>query len=350
MDGGLNQTHQTVALRWMTLGLVAAASWVCWPLWPALVLAAWTAALVHPLLTRLEQRLGGRRRASATLALLLFVVVFAPLAMVVLGLLSGVQELIAAVGQSPSARSALEALATGSGAESTLRIPRTPPEIIALIESYGAQGLGVFKKIAGAAGNGFVALFIYFGGAYVFLVDGPAIRAWIDRHSPLRPDHLARMIAAFQETGRGLIIGIGLTAATQGAVATLVYLALDIPRWWVLGAVTGIASLLPLVGSALVWVPVAGGLLITGHPVKAMILAAIGVGVIGTVDNILRPIFSRMGSLQMPVFTLFVSVFGGMAAFGGWGVMLGPLIFRMCTEALALRRESAGVTPTTPAN
>ena len=349
MDGGLNLLKQTTALRWTTIGLVAATAYICWPLWPALVLAAWTAALVRPLLVGLEQRMGGQRRAAATLALLLFVGVFGPLAMIVLGVVSGAQDLIAAVTQSASAKSALEALATGSGESSALHIPRTIPEILALVESYGAQGFTVFKRIAGAASSGFIALFIYFGGAFVFLLEGAAIREWLGRHSPLRADHLARMIAAFQETGRGLIVGIGLTAATQGAVATIAYLALGIPRWWVLGAVTGIASLLPLVGSALVWVPIALGLLLTGSPVKALILAIIGVGVIGTVDNLLRPVFSRMGSLQMPMFLLFVSVFGGMAALGAWGAFLGPLIVRLSLEALTLQREATGTQPTTPA-
>lgn len=337
MESGVNER---VALRWMTVGLVIAATYVCWPLWPALVLAAWTAALVRPLLARFEQGLGGRSRAAAAVAVVLFITGFGPLALVALGVVSGAQDLVTAVTQSPSAKSALEALATDTGDGSALHIPRTIPEIASLIESYGAQGFGVFKRIAGAAGNGVIALFIYLGGTFVFLLEGAAIWRWLEARSPLSSRNLERMTGAFQETGRGLIVGIGLTALTQGAVATIVYAALGIPRWWVLGAVTGIAALLPLLGSALVWVPVAAGLLLTGHPAKAVILVVIGVAVIGTVDNLLRPVFSRMGSLRMPMFLLFVSVFGGLAAFGGWGAFLGPLIVRLCLEAIELRREA----------
>jgi predicted PurR-regulated permease PerM len=128
---------------------------------------------------------------------------------------------------------------------------------------------------------------------------------------------------------------------SQGLVATLVYLALDVPRWWVLGPMTGVASMIPFVGSALVWAPISAGFFITGHPGKGAILVALGVGVISTVDNVLRPIYARMGSLKLPLFALFVSAFGGIAVLGPWGALLGPLLFRIWIEALALRKEAS---------
>jgi predicted PurR-regulated permease PerM len=64
--------------------------------------------------------------------------------------------------------------------------------------------------------------------------------------------------------------------------------------------------------------------------------------VISTVDNVLRPIYARMGALKRPMFLLFISIFGGIAAFGTWGAILGPLIVRLWIEALVLRREAEG--------
>jgi predicted PurR-regulated permease PerM len=338
------------ALRWTTAALAAAAVYVCWPLWPALVLAAWTAALMRPLLGRFERGLNGRSRAAAALTVLLLIVVVLPIALMLLGVVAGIQELAEAVAQSPSAKSALESIAAGSGAADSA-LPSLPTSLAAaieLVERHGAKGLAVLKYLAGAASSGVIGLFVYLGGAYVFLVDGPRIWKWLQLNSPLVPTHLDRLRAAFQETGRGLLIGIGLTSATQGVVATLVYLGLGIPRWWVLGALTGLAAILPLVGSALVWGPITIGLFLTGNSGKALILAAIGIGVIGTVDNFLRPVFSKFGSLRMPMFLLFVSLFGGVAAFGAWGVILGPLIVRLLLEAVDLRRESLEPPSATP--
>jgi predicted PurR-regulated permease PerM len=93
------------------------------------------------------------------------------------------------------------------------------------------------------------------------------------------------------------------------------------------------------VGTGLVWVPIALGLFFTDRPVRAAILVVLGVAVIGSVDNLLRPVFSRWGALKLPLFLLFVSVFGGLAAFGTWGALLGPLVLRLTMEALSLVSE-----------
>lgn len=337
MDGDATETR---LLHWATVGLAAAAIYVCWPLLPPLILAAWTAALTHPLLLRFEHGLNGKRRASAALVMLLFLLVSVPLALVLIGVASGAQEIVQLVVTSPSAKSALEAIAGGNGTPLPAW-PTTLPSVIALLQQYGSQGIGILTKVAGAATAGVVALMIYFGGTFAFLADGPNVARWIRRHMPLAPAHLERFTAAFQETGRGLLIGVGLTSATQGVVASLIYLSLGVPRWWVLGPITGLASMIPVAGSSLVWAPVAIGLWLTGHAGQAAILAVLGVGVIGAVDNVLQPIYARVGALRMPLFLLLVSVFGGLAAFGAWGAILGPLIVRLALEALALRREAA---------
>jgi predicted PurR-regulated permease PerM len=329
------------ASQWTLLALTAASFYVCWPLWPALVLAAWTAALARPLLSRFERALSGRRRAAGALSLLLFLVLALPLVSVALGIVSGVQELAQLVTQQPSAKSVLQSVAVGSGPAPEL--PKSLASAVDLVQRYGAQGASVLRNLVGAAASGLIALLIYFGGAYEFLLEGPQVWSWVKRHSPLGPEQMERFSAAFHETGRGLLVGVGLTSATQGLVAMLVYLSLGVPRWWVLGPITGLASMIPLFGSALVWAPIAIGLFLTEHTIKAVILVLLGVGVISTVDNVLRPVFARVGSLRMPTFLLFVSLFGGIVAFGTWGAILGPLVVRLWLEALALRREATSV-------
>lgn len=329
------------ALRWTVLLLSALTLALCWPLWPALLLAAWTASLARPLLERFERGLKGRRRAAAALALLLFLVLAVPLALITLGILSGAQDLLASIRESPSTQSALETITSGNVEAPTVSLPRSVPAAVELLQRYGSQGVNVLTNVAGAAAKGFVALLIYFGGAFVFLLDGPAAWAWCRKHSPLRPEHLDRLTAAFHETGRGLLVGVGLTSATQGLVATIVYLSLGIPRWWVLGPITGLATIIPVAGSALVWGPIALGLFVTGSPIKATILLALGLGLISSVDNVLRPVFARMGALKLPVFLMFVSIFGGIATVGPWGALLGPLAVRLWIEAMELRKESA---------
>lgn len=333
------------ASRWALLGLTAAAAYICWPLWPALVLAAWTAALARPLLVRFERGLKGRRRAAAALSMLIFLGLLIPLALVTLGVVSGAQELWQAVARTSSAKSALEAIAAGNGGPQSPQLPTTVPAALELLQRYGSQGVTLLSSLAGAAAKGVVGLFVYLGGSFVLLLDGPRAWSWLRRHSPLEPSHLDRFTAAFHETGRGLLVGVGLTSATQGLMATIAYAALGVPRWWVLGPITGLAGIIPLVGTALVWAPISVGLLLTGHPVKAAILAGLGLAVISSADNVLRPLFARLGALQMPAFVVFVSVFGGIAALGPWGALLGPLVVRLWLEALELKGEAPPRTP-----
>jgi len=324
-------------LRWITLFLCAAALLVFWPLWPPLVLAAWTAALTRPLLKKFDRLLKGRQRAAAFLSMLLFLLLALPVTLITIGVIAGAQELVTTVQSSPDAVGALQTLIKSDGATSVM--PTSLTDAVAILQRTGMQGLGLLTNVAGAAAKGLVGLFIYFVGAYTLLLDAPVLWLWLKQHSPLKPEHLQRLGDAFQETGRGLLVGVGLTGAAQGLTAMIIYLALGVPRALVLGPLTGLASIIPMVGTALVWAPLALGFFLTDHPVKALVLVALGVGVIGVIDNFLRPVFARLGALKLPLFLLFISVFGGLAVFGTWGALIGPLIVRLAMESLAIMRE-----------
>jgi predicted PurR-regulated permease PerM len=90
------------------------------------------------------------------------------------------------------------------------------------------------------------------------------------------------------------------------------------------------------VGTALIWVPVAIGLALAGKLAHAAIMAGVGVLVIASVDNIMRPVFARFGKLELSTFVLLTSIFGGLAIFGTWGLLLGPLFARLAKEALII--------------
>ena len=110
---------------------------------------------------------------------------------------------------------------------------------------------------------------------------------------------------------------------------------------------TILVSLIPSVGTALVWVPVAAGLALTGRLVAAAVLAAVGLLIVSTVDNLLRPVLARYGHLHLPTYVVFLAIFGGLALFGAAGLVLGPLLVRLGAEAAAIAREE-GLTATPP--
>ncbi|MDB4937083.1 MAG: hypothetical protein JWP87_4055 [Labilithrix sp.] len=337
----LSPRQQTVAFRGVVFVLVAAAALTFLPLWAPLVLACWVAVMARPLMLRISNATGGRHRAAGALVVLLVMIIFVPLAGSAVSLARGAIDLGHSLLQSHGAKSALVAIVSGDSSESggdAGGVLQSPEKIVSLLREHGAQAMQIVSGVAGAATEALVGLFVFLYAVYVFLVDGPGMYEWIEKHAPLELEHTRRLAATFVETGRGLFVGVGLTGLTQGIVATITYVALGVPRALVLGLLTCVASLIPSIGTALVWVPIAIGLALAGKTVAAIVMAGVGVLVIGTVDNVLRPMFARFGQLELSTFVLLTSIFGGLAIFGGWGFILGPLFARLAKEALEMAR------------
>jgi len=328
-------------LAWVTAGLAFIAFMVLVPLWAPVVLSAWFAMFMRPMLRHAATLFGGRRRSAAAVTVGFLLLVLAPVVVVIASAVSSVIGLVRGLLESASGRAALEQILHGRGGAT----PGFPPsrfdvrEIADLVRTYGARAFGALQALAGAGALVVLGLFLFTVGVYSFLVHGRTSYAWLIRHTPLSRQHTRRLVRAFGETGRGLFIGIGFTATCQGVLAGIAYAALGIQSAFVLGALTAIAALIPTAGTLLVWGPVAAALAITGQTVKAIVMVLVGVLVIGTVDNVLRPIVSRWGRLTIPMFPLMLSMFGGLATFGAGGILLGPLILRLALEAIAMARE-----------
>lgn len=340
----LSPNDELRSLRWATLLLSVAAMVTLLPFWAPLVLAAWLAIIARPIFLRLTARFGGRERAAGALLVTLGMGLLVPVSLAVVSLIQGALDLGQRLVKSQGAKDALVGLVGGTSAGAggnadASPLPTSPEQIVALIRAHGAQALDIVGNIAGAAANAVVAFIIFFYAAYVFLVDGPDMYSWIERHAPFNETVTGRFAHAFDETGRGLLLGSGLTALVQAAISTITYFAVGVPRALVLGFLTFIAAILPA-GTPLIWVPIAAGLFIAGRRKEAIVLTLVCLIVVGTIDNVLRPVFARRGNLQLSTFVLLLAMLGGFAVFGGWGLLLGPLAVRLCKEALVLIRDA----------
>lgn len=167
---------------------------------------------------------------------------------------------------------------------------------------------------------------------FFLLRDGDELNARIRDALPLRPSHTAEILNAFILAVRGTIKGIVLVALIQGALGGLIFWLLGLTAPLLAGALMALLSLLPVLGSALVWVPVALYLLVAGALTKGIILLAFGTFVIGLADNFLRPILVGQ-SIQMPSYVVLIATLGGLAAFGANGFVIGPLVAAMFLTA-----------------
>jgi predicted PurR-regulated permease PerM len=327
------------ALGWLVFVLSILAGWVLLPFLTPLLLAAWSAHLAWPVYQKVARGVRQRERAAAVLTVLLVVSMVTPVAIAALSLAGSAIELGKKVLSSESGLEALKALADGGNGTATIDVRNFDlQQWIDLATKHGIQALGAANTLLGVATQVTVGLVVFVAAFYAFLVEGKPLYAWLLDRSPLSRGHSHRLGQAFLETGNGLLIGVGLTALIQGLVAMVGYLLTGVPSALVLGLATAFASLVPSVGSGLVWVPVAAGLAVSGRTGAALVLTAIGCFV-ATVDNLLRPLLVKYGSLKLHGLVLFLAMLGGLAVFGGSGLILGPLILRLTAEALTIWKE-----------
>jgi predicted PurR-regulated permease PerM len=160
---------------------------------------------------------------------------------------------------------------------------------------------------------------------FFFLRDGDKLVQLIIRALPLGDVRERKLLAKFAEVSRATIKGTLVVGSVQGTLGGLAFwiLGLPAPVFW--GVVMTVLSLLPAVGSALVWGPAAIILIATGHVIKGIILIAVGTLLIGLVDNVLRPVLVGRDT-KMPDYLVLLSTLGGLALFGISGFVIGPVI------------------------
>ncbi len=310
------------------LSLAAAAVLV--PFWPALVLAVWTGLVARRIAAGITRLTHGRRRLAVALTLMLLVAVIVPLGVVVAAVTADAVAFVQTALKSTQVKSVLAQLVSRDNDGFSLR----SADLVDLAMSQGETAWSLLRLAAGAATKAALDVVVFFIAVYAVVVDGAPIYAWFEEHLPLSKATLRRFAGAFVETGRGMVIGIGGAAVAQGLVATTAYLVLGVPRAFTLGILTAFAGVVPGVGTALVWVPVAGGLFLTGRTGAGIALVVVGTALIGGVDNVLRPIIARRARLDLPVYAVAVAMLGGLALLGAPGLLFGVLALRLAKEAL----------------
>jgi predicted PurR-regulated permease PerM len=138
-----------------------------------------------------------------------------------------------------------------------------------------------------------------------------------------------------------------VTALDQGVLAGLAYLALSVPFPMVLTALTIVLAPIPFGGTALIWGPVTVYLAGIGSMGKALAMAGWGVGVVSTVDQVLRPWLIGK-EVEIPVLLLVLSVLGGLALYGLLGIFVGPILVSLFMTAVQIYREEYAQAPPVP--
>jgi predicted PurR-regulated permease PerM len=295
--------------------------------------AATLAIVFHPVYQRWQSLLGNRASVSALLTLcVILVAVILPLFLVSLAVVH-------------EAAAFYQRLETGSiNVQELLQtLERLLPVVTRYLDWFGVdaqrlkQGLAeaavTVSRVLGAQvlniGQNALRFSVAFGLMlyllYFFLRDGTQIVEVIIRALPLGYLRERRLFANFAAVSRATIKGTLVVALVQGMLGGLLFAVLGIDAAVLWGALMAVLSLLPAVGSGLVWVPAAGILFATGHTVKALVLLGAGVLLIGLADNLLRPLLIGRDT-RMPDYLVLLSSLGGLTVFGVSGLVIGPII------------------------
>jgi predicted PurR-regulated permease PerM len=324
-----------------------------WMFTLTVLLAAIFSALSYPFYLRLAERLGGRARLAAVLTLLMvLVLVLGPLAAV---LAAGANEAIN-LGQDFGPRLRQLAVEPGSFLERLQDLPGYTwlepyrGEIITKAgELIGQTGTLLFSAFSATTRATVLFVFHFFVllyTMYFFLTGGPTLLRSVLNVLPLSDFDKARVLDKFVSVTRATLKGTILIGVTQGMLNGLAFWAVGIqgPIFW--GTVMAVLSIIPGIGGAIVWVPAAIVLAVTGELARAVGLAAFCGIVVGTVDNVMRPRLVGRDT-EMHDLMIFFSTLGGLSLFGVTGFILGPVLAALFVTAwelfaIAFQREIDG--------
>jgi predicted PurR-regulated permease PerM len=193
---------------------------------------------------------------------------------------------------------------------------------------------GIAKNLLSFSVNFLLTTFTLF----FLLRDGEAIVGGLKALLPLKREHTDALFARLNDAVSAVVHGTLLTALAQGAMGAVGYWIFGVPFPVFLGLATALVSLLPVGGSALVWIPAAVYLFIKGSWIRGVLLLAWSGLIVSTADNILKPSLMSSGT-NLPTLFLFFGMLGGLEVFGVLGFILGPVLLVMLAAFLDMYQE-----------
>lgn len=212
-------------------------------------------------------------------------------------------------------------------------------ESVPRFRSYVLNNVGAFLSGATAL---FIGLFIMFFTMYYLFAQGENVLREIQKILPLSKKHQKKLLKNIHDVIHAIINGQLILGAIQGVVTGVLLLILGVPYAVLWGFATIVTSIIPVLGSFAIWVPISIWLAIQGQLLSAIFLASFGLIVISQLDNVLRPyVVSRQADIHPAV--VIVGVFGGLIAFGAAGFVTGPVVLALLITVLKFYSEEVAV-------
>jgi predicted PurR-regulated permease PerM len=315
-----------------------------------LVLAAVVVLTFYPLTERVVKALrGSRTLGSLAMSLGVMLLVLVP-TILLLGLLveeattayDRVQQLIEEGGTGPLEAS--ESWLAGTWQGMTERVPALSGVDVSNIGLQASRRVSrwVATEAAALAENlltSALSAVMMLVALFFFFRDGDRIAGLLRDLIPMQPAQKDRILRRVYDTVTAVVQSTMLIAVIQGIVGGLGYFLIGrLSMSVLLGFLTGVASLIPVVGSALIWVPTAIYVLVTGEIWRGVALVLWGAIAIGSVDNFVRPLVIG-GRVEMPTLLLLFVLLGGLQVYGFLGIFVAPVVVAVLLAFVEIYRE-----------
>ena len=323
-DWGSKNHVQTLVMMMATVLGIYLCYKMALPFLPVLVWALTLAVLFSPWQRWLESKLKSPSLAASIAVLLIGLIVVIPTVFV------GQQLLLQAV----KGTQLIEAKLASAEWQHTLEAqPQLAPILDNIEQKLDFTGAAkAFATWVDASAGDIVkasvvqvlGLCLIFYVLFFFLRDRRLILDSVMSLSPLSPSEMVGLYGRIGDTIHATVYGTFAVASVQGFLGGLMFWWLDLPAPLLWGLIMGLLAVIPMLGAFIIWAPAALFLVLDGDWQSALILALWGMLVVGTIDNLLRPILVG-NRLRLHTVLTFLSVVGGLLIFGGAGLILGPV-------------------------
>lgn len=320
------------------------------PFLPALAGALGLAVIFTPLQRWLESKLPFANLAAFISVLVIALIVVVPATFVV-------QKLV--VQAANGARLIESKVESGEWRRAIEAQPRLAPFAVRIEENMNlpdaAKTLATWLSSAAGSivtGSVFqvVSFCLVFYLLFFFLRDRRTALHSIRSLSPLSKSEMEMLFDRVGDTIHATVYGTLAVSGIQGLLGGLMFWWLGLPALLLWGVVMALLAVVPVLGAFVIWIPAALFLALEGHWGKALILTVWGVAVVGTIDNLLRPVLVG-NRLKLHTVLAFLSVVGGLMVFGPAGLILGPIALTITTVLLEIgtkQRATSLIAPIAP--
>jgi predicted PurR-regulated permease PerM len=325
-------------LGWLAIVAAGVIIWLARPFAISLLLGALLAFTIEPVYERQVRRTGRPTLWAVVFVIAMGAVVLAAAAGFVTLFITRIADF---------ANDFREALAPGGGLATSLSAATTwlgvhgitSGSLMSRLEAaageIASQSAVITAAIAGGTFHALLGLFFALLTMFVVLRYWMQMTAAVVEFAPLNPAHTRAVLHEFQRAGRTTLAGTVVTGVTQGVFAGVGFWISGVPHPAFFGAATAFASLMPGVGTMLVWVPAGLFLVATRHPGGAIVeMTWCALTVIALSDYVIRP--RLVGDENMPALLVFIALFGGLELFGLAGLIMGPILMAVALATLRL--------------